>query len=273
MNYANAPSIKISVVIPAYNRENTIRACIESIVRQTLPPTEIIVVDDNSDDRTADIAASYSQVAVIRLTERKGAQHARNVGIKAATSQWIAFNDSDDIWLTDKLEIQSSHIKAYGSNIYHSYFIVNEDGFYRNWHCDISNVYGEAYKQILQGSSPLFQTIVAEKKTFEHIGFLDEQCPSYQEWETSIRLAKHFNFIYINKPTFIYSFNKKDSISKDKKLSIKGYEYITHKHKRSIVEIFGIEDLKARYRHILQEYVSVNDQENILRYNSLLKHL
>src|SRR5271157_1697012 len=100
----------ISVVIPAFNRQDTISYCLDSVLSQTYQNFEVIVVDDCSMDSTASIVRSHSdpRVRCVVLDKRSGAQAARNRGILDARSDWIAFHDSDDEWLPDKLEKQVS---------------------------------------------------------------------------------------------------------------------------------------------------------------------
>lgn len=94
----------VSVVIPAYNSEEFIGEAIRSVLAQTLPVSEIIVVDDGSRDQTAEVAAKLG-VSVIRQPHL-GQSAARNAGIRAAKHEWIAFHDADDIWEPKKIEYQ-----------------------------------------------------------------------------------------------------------------------------------------------------------------------
>ncbi len=98
---------KVTAVIPAYNREKTIKRCIDSVLAQTYPVFEIIVADDGSTDRTVDIIKQeYGSAVKIIRQNHKGAQAARNVGIMAARGEYVAFLDSDDEWLPEKIELQ-----------------------------------------------------------------------------------------------------------------------------------------------------------------------
>ena len=98
----------ICVVIPAFNSEKTIRRALASVASQTLRPQQVIVVDDASTDNTATLAEGFAgtNVEVVRLPYRIGASGARNVGIRHATADLVAFLDSDDEWLPAKLERQ-----------------------------------------------------------------------------------------------------------------------------------------------------------------------
>lgn len=96
---------KVSVVIPAHNAEQFLREAIDSVIAQTLPAAEIIVVDDGSSDETPQVARAYESV-LYHSQRQSGAAVARNSGAKIASSQWIAFLDADDIWIPNKLELQ-----------------------------------------------------------------------------------------------------------------------------------------------------------------------
>jgi len=98
--------IRISVVIPAYNAEKYIQRCLDSVLAQTHPADEIIVVDDGSTDHTAEKVKLYGPAVRYLYQKNAGASVARNTGIQAARHEWIAFLDADDEWLPRKLELQ-----------------------------------------------------------------------------------------------------------------------------------------------------------------------
>ena len=119
--------IQISVVIPARNRAKTLPACLDSVVRQTYPAAEVIVVDDGSTDETEQIVRKYPDPR-IRYTQFKtshGAQAARNRGVELAKSEWIAFQDSDDIWLPEKLAVQ---VETLGRHNFDKRVVIHGDG-------------------------------------------------------------------------------------------------------------------------------------------------
>ena len=102
----------IAAVIPVHNREQLIGRALESVFGQRHPPDEIIVVDDGSTDRTADVARAYgSRIRVIEAAHG-GAGAARNLGVEAATSDFVAFLDSDDFWEPEHLARMSEAIRA-----------------------------------------------------------------------------------------------------------------------------------------------------------------
>ena len=105
-------SITVSCVIPAYNAERYIDRALASVIEQSRPPEEIIVVDDGSTDGTADVLASYgSRLRVVRQANA-GPAAARNRGIEMAAGELICFQDADDEWDRDKLAKQLALLDA-----------------------------------------------------------------------------------------------------------------------------------------------------------------
>ena len=101
-------SYTVSVVIPAYNAGKYISRAIDSVLSQTLKADEIIVVDDGSNDDTAEVVEGYGEQIILIRQKNSGASAARNRGIEAASGEWIAFLDADDEWLVENLELQSA---------------------------------------------------------------------------------------------------------------------------------------------------------------------
>ena len=102
--------MKISVIIPAYNAEKHVARAIESVLAQTRPADEIIVIDDGSTDGTADVIRSFGDRVILIQQPNAGVSVARNTGINAATGDWIAFLDADDEWRPEKLKLQTDHL-------------------------------------------------------------------------------------------------------------------------------------------------------------------
>jgi glycosyltransferase involved in cell wall biosynthesis len=103
---------RISAIIPVFNRETTIARAIESVLGQTRPPVEILVIDDGSTDSTAAVVATYGEEVKYVFQPNAGASVARNRGVESATTPWVAFLDSDDYWLDDHIERMAEAIRA-----------------------------------------------------------------------------------------------------------------------------------------------------------------
>src|SRR5699024_450228 len=104
----------VSVIIPTYNRAYLITDAINSVLKQTHKNFELLIIDDYSTDSTESIVKGYDdpRVSYLKNNRSKGAQGARNTGIFADKGEWVAFLDSDDIWLATKIEEQLSIIKS-----------------------------------------------------------------------------------------------------------------------------------------------------------------
>lgn len=107
---AQLPSV--AVVIPTYNRASWLPATLESVLRQTRPADEILVIDDGSKDDTAEVCEGFAPRVRYIGKENAGVAEARNFGVRQATSDWVAFLDSDDLWEPEKLEIQMAAHEA-----------------------------------------------------------------------------------------------------------------------------------------------------------------
>ena len=101
---------KISVIIPTYNRHALLERAVLSVLKQTRPADEIIIIDDGSTDGTAELIPKKFPQILYSWQENKGVSTARNAGIESASSEWIAFLDSDDTWLRRKLEYQQKSL-------------------------------------------------------------------------------------------------------------------------------------------------------------------
>ena len=116
--------MKISVIIPTYNRILFLKRSIDSVLAQTLQPYEIIIVDDGSSDGTsAMIKKNYPNLKLI-CQENKGVSAARNIGVKASSGDWVCFLDSDDEWKKNKLSEQNIALEK---NATYSFCHSNEE--------------------------------------------------------------------------------------------------------------------------------------------------
>jgi glycosyltransferase involved in cell wall biosynthesis len=108
--------MRISVVIPAFNAADVIGETLDSVQRQTLPPHEVIVVDDGSLDGTASVARAHPLKPIVLAQPNKGAASALNAGVRAAAGDAIAFLDADDLWSPEKLEVQAAALAEDGAD-------------------------------------------------------------------------------------------------------------------------------------------------------------
>lgn len=253
----------VSVVIPVRNRETRVLNAIRSVIAQTLPPREIIVVDDGSTDRTADVVLSHSGSAValklIRLPATRGAQAARNAGILAASAKWIAFLDSDDEWLPESLRLRLSTAEESEADVVHSECLVRRPGTEEPVPFNVPPLSGDVYRDLLRRPGPMFQGMLVKGSVLEAIGGLDERLIAFQEWDTSIRLARLATFAFVAEPTFVYDCTQADSISKNFRRSADGYRMVVAKHRWAILTRLGPKALSDHWTSLAGLYIEAGD--------------
>lgn len=263
--------IKVSVIVPCYNREKTIKRCIDSIAEQTFPPYEIIAVDDGSADQTLTILEnmSYDNLRVVKQNHR-GAQAARNLGIINAKGNHIAFLDSDDEWLPQMLEEVTGCYLGEGEDcvIYSDCYVCREKKK-KVWR--LPDCSKKSYEALLAGYGPTFGSLFGKREWFFEMGLLDENVLAYQEWDTSIRLARRNRFVHLKKPLFIYYLHDGETISKDNGKDISGYAYIVDGHQDEILKMCGIRTLNNHYKILIKKCITYKDRRAVVFALKVLK--
>lgn len=182
----------VSVIIPAYNREATIARAMDSVLAQTLADLELIVVDDASTDRTAEVVAAYAdpRVRLLRHDTNRRAAAARNTGIRAARGQYVAFLDSDDVWFPDKLATQVADLEAAPADVRASctaFEVVRWGELFRITPALLS------HRQVFMGCdwSP-GTTLMVRRDVFDTVGRLDESFGRYEDWDWALRYTRRY---------------------------------------------------------------------------------
>lgn len=260
----------VSIIVPVFNRHSAIGDALQSLVRQTYHHWEAIVVDDCSTDGTSRVVEEYTRKdARFRLlshAERKGAQAARNSGIRAAQGRWIAFLDSDDQWVPDSLASRLRVMEEKGFDVVHSDCYVIGPNATELRRYGIPPMEGQIYTELLRRPGPLFQGLVVSKEALNRIRCLDENIASFQEWDTAIQLAKCHEFAFLPEPTFIYNCLRNDSISSDLARTALGYQQVVVKHRWAILRHAGPRALAGHYETTARHYFRANDVPSALRF-------
>lgn len=201
MNFSELDKRSFSVVIPVYNRENTVRRAIESVLRQTYEDFEVIVVDDGSTDGTKAVVNTITDNRLRYVYQaNQGAQVARNVGLRMACGTYISFLDSDDEWLPDFLSEVKSEFeqKPSVSCVYCLSGRKDESGEIALLRQD--HIEGDIYKAALEQGYLTSPTFLAVKRScFDEIGEWDVNFAACQDDDICFRLAKKFRFALIPK--------------------------------------------------------------------------
>lgn len=238
---------KVSVIIPTYNREKTLKRSVDSVLKQTYTNIEVIIVDDCSIDNTEEIVKSWgnSKIKYYKLEKNSGACVARNYGIEKATGEYIAFQDSDDEWYKNKLELQMKEIT--NSNVDLVFCALNriKDGQNRKEKIPGDNIEcsNNFTNRLLMDSCVSTQTILAKKYVFNKEKF-DPELPRFQDWDLMIRISKKYKIGYIDMP-LLNLYIQKDSITKNPYKAVKALEIIYNKN---IEDIEKDEILKYEFK-------------------------
>jgi glycosyltransferase involved in cell wall biosynthesis len=233
----------VSVIVPAYNRADCIGRCLDSIAAQTYPVDEIIVIDDASKDRTVDeirkwMRAHRTPIRLISHDQNLGGSAARNTGIRAASSEWIAFLDSDDLWHPEKIAKQILALERAGDSaamVYAGLRFFDERGDFTytvipQREGDLSNaLYG---KNLLCSSS----SFMIRKELLERVGGFDESLPSCQDWDLWIRLSREAHFVAVPEILVDYDDTARDRISRNHRNRFRGHWMILKKHTKPVAD-------------------------------------
>lgn len=192
------PTIKtISVVIPTFNRRESLERALTSVFNQSVHPHEIIIVDDASTDETATylqaIDASPVPIKVLSHTENGGVSAARNTGIAAAKGDWIALLDSDDEWVPNKLENQLNYLTTYP----HYAWVQSQEKWIRNGaHFNQKKVFqkkaGWFFEDCLHRCLVSPSSVIFKKTLFDQYGPFDTQLPACEDYALWLKLTSRF---------------------------------------------------------------------------------
>lgn len=204
--------VSISVIIPTYNRARYVKKAIDSALAQTYKDYEIIVVDDGSTDGTRQALEPYQDCIRYIYQENRGVAAARNLGIKSANATWVAFLDSDDRWIPEKLAYQMDCVTqsdaqvCFTNIIYesapdeHTSLVATEQKEMRY------KLYGEPLEMVLDSSIKNYvQSMLVKRRLFAHVGYFDERLQIADDTRMIFNLALEATFAYITTPLTIIS--------------------------------------------------------------------
>lgn len=224
----------VSVILPVYNSERSIEVAVSSVLNQTFPNIELIIVNDASSDRTKEIceslAAKDSRIVFVSNEKNLGTLETRHKGISMAKGEWIAFIDADDLWQTDKLEKQIALQKATGCDlVYTASAFIDDDGKLYDW---IMHVPAEVeYKKLLRQNVIPNSSVFMRKNDFVKYSPPEEREHDMHEdfacWLCMLRAGLKARGI--DEPLLTYRISKKSSTSNKMKASVLNmntYKYV-----------------------------------------------
>jgi glycosyltransferase involved in cell wall biosynthesis len=248
---------RVSVIIPVWNRAGTIAPAIDSVLAQRFPSGEwtvrIIVVDDGSSDGLIGALQPYgSRVACVRHDRNMGAAAARNSGVRAADGELVAFLDSDDVWLPDKLASQIAFMRQHG-------FVASCTAV-RLIRSGVRDIVWPRYPSGGLSQSNLIwgcfvspgSTLVCRRSAFDEIGTFEPSMPRLEDWDWLLRYAQRYPLGFLAQPLA----QVEPSSNRDLAASMKGIAVMQSRHmpamtgslRRSFAAALDFERAGAHYR-------------------------
>tara|TARA_Y100000768_G_scaffold116572_1_gene86118 strand:- start:263 stop:1108 length:846 start_codon:yes stop_codon:yes gene_type:complete len=208
-------ALNVSVIIPTYNRKNLLKRALHSVISQTFVPQEIIVVDDGSSDRTKDwVSERFPDVRYI-YQDNSGVSSARNAGIKEAKGSWIAFLDSDDEWMPNKLEQQKRVINSFQEAwLCHTNEIWIRNGVRVNQMKKHQKYGGDVFENCLDICRISPSSVLIKKEVFEMVGLFDESLKVCEDYDLWLRITAVLPVIFLDQPLIIKYGGHTDQLSR-----------------------------------------------------------
>ena len=207
--------MKISVIIPTYNRKKTLARAIQSVINQSLSPFEILIVDDGSNDGTEEWVKDNFQNIKYIYQNNHGVSSARNVGIENAYGDWVAFLDSDDEWIPNKLYEQ---VKSIESNPKMKFFHTNEiwirNGVRVNQMKKHKKYGGYIFEKCLDICRVSPSSVLIQKEVFDNIGVFDESLRVCEDYDLWLRITSKYPVVFLDEPLIYKYGGHADQLSK-----------------------------------------------------------
>lgn len=200
MRKARNPTV--SVITPTYNRASLIGESIQSVLAQTFPDFELLIVDDGSSDHTEAVVRGFKDPRIRYIyQDNKGISSARNTGIANAKGRYIAFVDSDDLWLPRLLESEVPVLDTQPDVgvVYAKARAMNRDGRLMPQVSGFIQKYpGETLKSALYGDFVCIIASLVRRECFDRLGLFDESLDAREDWDMWVRIAKYYRFAHID---------------------------------------------------------------------------
>src|SRR5260221_5276017 len=258
----------VSIITPVYNREKYIKETIENVQKQTFKDFEFIIIDDGSTDSTKEILQEYaskdSRIKLIFLEENNSGRigKVRNIGLKAAVRKYVAFIDSDDLWVENKLELQIQQLEKSGSDIvYHPIYRFEDDI------TNVTAVYGKVLRKgyifpelFEKGGNIPITSVLMLRSIFDKAGYFDEEMKFGEDHDLTLRISfNDFKFDYISEALGFYRRGHESVMNDKSKLDKNSNEALSIKvnisYRKKLLESNKMVALKLSKENIFYGYI------------------
>ncbi len=269
--------MEVSVIIPTYNRIGTIGRALDSVLAQQGPVQEVLVVDDGSEDGTADfIAQHYPQVEVIRQTNT-GVSAARNRGLIKAKYEWIALLDSDDEWLPNKLQKQRVVLAETNELICHTDEIWVRSGKRVNPMKKHKKPEGWIFKASLPLCCVSPSSVLVHRSVFDRVGLFDESLPACEDYDLWLRIFSRYPVVLVPELLLVKYGGHGDQLSRRywgmDRFRVKALcKVLDEGHLSVSDQKAALFTLSKKITVLLNGFAKRNKVEEVVRYESMLAH-
>jgi len=242
----------VSVIIPTHNRASLVERALDSVYKQSYLPQEIIVVDDGSTDGTRERIMTIFPDVTYLYQENKGVSAARNKGIELAKGKWIAFLDSDDEWLPNKLGNQIDAVNNHLSvKIVHTNEIWLRNGKRIKQLKKHKKQGGHIFKWCLPLCVISPSSAMIHKAVFDNVGLFDTTLPACEDYDMWLRISAQYQVHYLEEPLIIKHGGHADQLSRKHwgmdRFRIRALENIV------LSNILSTDDQEAAMRMLLEK--------------------
>lgn len=238
---------RVSVIIPCHNREDTVAEAVQSVLDQDWPDLEVIAVDDHSADATVAILNGIHdpRLRVAENTGTPGVSVTRNHGVRLSDAPWVAFQDSDDVWLPGKLAKQMARLE--GSDCVAAYcgMLVKAD---TNPQTPVQKRYpdpkiapldGDILPSLVRGSYLSTQMLVIRRDVFDRVGGFDEGLQALVDWELMLRVAQEGPVAFVDEDLVVQRMSE-NSITRSSRKRLDAQATILCKHAALLARYPGV---------------------------------
>jgi glycosyltransferase involved in cell wall biosynthesis len=189
----------VSVVIPTYNHGALVPEAVESALAQSWRNLEVVVVDDGSADDTPARLARFGNLITMIRQEHRGPAVARNAGIRASRGAWIAFLDSDDLWMPEKIaRCMAALERARDADVAYTAVQIHELDTGRKYPLPQYTASGNLSRDLfLECKGVNTSTLLVSRAALEKVGLFDEEFFRAQDWDLMLRLAEQYDYVYV----------------------------------------------------------------------------
>ncbi len=250
----------VSVIIPTYNRETLIIKAINSILKQSFQDFDILIIDDASTDGTESVIRNLNndKIKYYKLEKNSGQCIARNYGIKRATGKYIAFLDSDDEWLPEKLSKQLECYKNGPANLGSVYGYSYSMDMIKN---KTSLISGKAYRgnihnKFMEGFCPSTPSLfLIKKEALEKVNYFDENLITFVDLDLHIRISKDYAFDFVEEPIIIKYEQIGDQYVNNFDKRYNGYGLFKAKWEKEVIKNVGEKGYRTLRTHLVYSIV------------------